>query len=412
MYNDRQALPENGIAPSGDFSHQKGRFIAMQSNSTWDSIKSLFSPKTIPFLISQGVGPKLLPVGTLVIGLILGFVWAYVISPNVYTGAGPVNLSESWKQEYVKQVAWQFSATGDSNNAKNQLDKLGDADAVVQRAIDAATAVNDTQTVIILQSLKPLAQPNPAEIGKITPGLLNGNLTPILCVIAALIVLGLPVIVNTIIPITLLFQPRSKEKPTVASGQEKIRRDAQEAAKKAAAAAAAAAPPATEATIDRGTPVVKNMSTYVAGDDLYDDSFSIETASGEFLGEMGGGISKTIGVGDPKKVTAVEVWVFDKNDIRTVTKVLMSEHAFNDEAIKAELAPKGEAVLVQPGMDVLLDTQTLTIQARIIDVAYGSGALPPNSYFDRISIEMSAFPKKAPVGGAAPNPAFGDTSAM
>src|SRR6185369_15633457 len=131
----------------------------------WESIKSLFSPKTIPFLISQGVGPKLLPVGTLALGLILGFVWAYVISPNVYTGAGPVNLSDSWKQEYVKQVAWQFSATGDSNNAKNQLDKLGNADKIVNDAIASATAANDTQSITLLQSLKPLAQPNPAEIG-------------------------------------------------------------------------------------------------------------------------------------------------------------------------------------------------------------------------------------------------------
>jgi hypothetical protein len=149
------------------------------------------------------------------------------------------------------------------------------------------------------------------------------------------------------------------------------------------------------------------MSTYVMGDDLYDDSFSIETVSNEFLGETGAGISKTIGVGDPKKVTAIEVWVFDKNDIRTVTKVLMSEHAFNDEGIKAELAPKGEAVLVKPGGIVLLDTQTLTVQARVIDLAYGSGALPPNSFFERLTIEISAWPKKAPAG--APADAFGET---
>jgi hypothetical protein len=144
------------------------------------------------------------------------------------------------------------------------------------------------------------------------------------------------------------------------------------------------------------------------GDDLYDDSFSIETASGEFLGETGAGISKTIGVGDPKKVTAIEVWVFDKNDIRTVTKVLMSDHAFNDEGIKAELAPKGEAVLVKPGGIVLLDTQTLTVQARVIDLAYGSGALPPNSFFERLTIEISAWPKKAPAGAPAAD-AFGET---
>jgi hypothetical protein len=172
------------------------------------------------------------------------------------------------------------------------------------------------------------------------------------------------------------------------------------------------APPPTQEVVDRGTPVGRYMSTYIMGDDLYDDSFSIETSSGEFLGETGAGISKTIGVGDPKKVTAVEVWVFDKNDIRTVTKVLMSEHAFKDEAIRAELAPKGEAVMITSGQSVLLETQTLTIQARIIDLAYGTGALPSNSFFERLSVEISAWPKKAAAAPPPMPPAFGDTESM
>jgi hypothetical protein len=78
------------------------------------------------------------------------------------------------------------------------------------------------------------------------------------------------------------------------------------------------------------------------------------------------GISETIGTGTPEKVTALEVWVFDKNDVRTVTKVLMSEHAFNDPGIRAKLAPKGDAVLARAGDVVELKTQTLKINARIV----------------------------------------------
>ena len=48
--------------------------------------------------------------------------------------------------------------------------------------------------------------------------------------------------------------------------------------------------------------------------------------------------------------------------------------------IRAELAPKGEAVNIKPGSIVTLETQTLTVEARVIDLAYGSGALPPNSF--------------------------------
>jgi hypothetical protein len=82
-------------------------------------------------------------------------------------------------------------------------------------------------------------------------------------------------------------------------------------------------------------PVAQFTSKYRPGDVGYDDSFSIDTPAGDFLGECGVGMSETIGVGDPKKITALEVWLFDKNDIRTVTKVLMSEHSFYDDALRA-----------------------------------------------------------------------------
>ena len=94
----------------------------------------------------------------------------------------------------------------------------------------------------------------------------------------------------------------------------------------------------------------------VLGDNLFDDSFSIESAAGEFLGECGVGISEAIGVGEPKRVTAFEVWLFDKSDIRTVTKVLMSDHAYNDGNLRAKLASKGEPVLAQADVPFTLET--------------------------------------------------------
>jgi len=293
---------------------------------------------------------------------------------------------------------------------QTQLSYLGNAGFELDELIKK-TPANDPLTGL-LTNLKPYAADNPAEMGKVQPGLLNGNIMPFLCVLIPLLLIGGAVVVNTIIPVTLLFQGRSKERSTVTSGTDAARRKAM---KDAQDAAAAAPPPVAEpGAVDRGTPTGQYMSTYILGDDLYDDSFSIETATNEFLGETGAGISKTIGVGDPKKVTATEVWVFDKNDIRTVTKVLMSEHAYNDEAIRAELASKGEAVLVKAGSIVLLETQTLTVQARVVDLAYGSGALPTNSFFERLTVEISAWPKKAPAGapGAANDDIFGDTGAL
>jgi hypothetical protein len=115
------------------------------------------------------------------------------------------------------------------------------------------------------------------------------------------------------------------------------------------------------------------------------------------LGECGIGISESIGVEDPKKVTALEAWLFDKSDIRTVTNVLASDYAFNDEALHSKLSAKGkevEVLPIQPGMDVILETTALTVRVSVKTVEYAVGNLPPNSYFQQVSVELRAWVKE------------------
>jgi hypothetical protein len=143
------------------------------------------------------------------------------------------------------------------------------------------------------------------------------------------------------------------------------------------------------------------FTTYQLGEDTYDESFSIETPMGEFLGECGVGISETIGVGDPDKVTAFEVWLFDKSDIRTVTKVLMSSYAFQDESLRTKLASKGEAVAAQPGSPFFLETSGLQVRVDVSELVYGEGDLPPESFFSKLTVELVAMAKPAGSGDTA-----------
>jgi hypothetical protein len=140
-------------------------------------------------------------------------------------------------------------------------------------------------------------------------------------------------------------------------------------------------------------PIAQFQTTYVLGDDQYDDSFGIDSSSGEFLGECGISISETVGVGEPKKVTAFEVWLFDKNDIQTVTKILMSAHAFNDVATFQRLQAKGEPFMVGRGQQVVLETVALQLVMTPTELDYGQGALPEDSYFERLSLEIVIWPK-------------------
>ncbi len=138
-----------------------------------------------------------------------------------------------------------------------------------------------------------------------------------------------------------------------------------------------------------GKPLAQFVTTYTLGDDHYDVSFSIKTGS-DFMGECGAGISHTLGAGKPKQATALEVWIFDKNDINTITRVLMSEYCYSNEAQRASLAHKGQALLIQPGMNVELETKTLRLLAHVAELDYGAGGLP-KSYFNKVTLKLAVW---------------------
>jgi hypothetical protein len=174
---------------------------------------------------------------------------------------------------------------------------------------------------------------------------------------------------------------------------EYVRRPSQKSVRSGATAAAASAATAIPEPVT--VPIARFRTSYTRGHDTYDDSFSIENANGDFLGECGVSISEIIGSPSPKNVTAFEVWLFDKNDIRTITKVIMSEHAYFDEALKAKLAPKGEPVLARSDETIVLETASLIINADITELEYGSaGDLPDASYLERFTVELSAWAKE------------------
>ncbi|MCL4486804.1 MAG: hypothetical protein M1570_01580 [Chloroflexi bacterium] len=131
------------------------------------------------------------------------------------------------------------------------------------------------------------------------------------------------------------------------------------------------------------------VATFSIGNDNYDTSFSLETAQQDFMGECGMGISETIGEGRPDKVTALDVWLFDKADVHTETLVVMSEYAYKDETLRGKLAIKGTAILAAKGKLISLDTQSLHLDGRITEVVYAKNVtLPAYSHFEKLTVEI------------------------
>jgi len=50
--------------------------------------------------------------------------------------------------------------------------------------------------------------------------------------------------------------------------------------------------------------------------------------------------------------------------------------------------------MVEPQAQVLLETATLQLLATIVDIEYGKGPLPDNSYFERVTLELAIWPRQ------------------
>ena len=321
--------------------------------------------------------------GAFVLGLIIGLpVLGWWLFPVEWINAGPADLAPEAKADYIQMVADSFAMTGDQAKALERMQALGEgASQALQDRLAESSGPDNARMAVLVAAVSGSLPPPEGTSGDDGGGTsLQSLILPICAGILLVIVLiggGLFVYMRFV-----GGMPKRKTEPGAPTATQQ----------RGTAPVRVETPPdiAAEAGPE---PVTTFKTNYMLGNDLFDESFSIDDQQGDFLGECGVGIGETIGVGDPKKVTAFEVWLFDKNDIRTVTKVIMSEHAFNDEGLKSRLSAKGEPMMARSDAVVEMETATLKVAARIVDMQYGSGALPPNSFFQQLTLEISAWKK-------------------
>jgi len=127
---------------------------------------------------------------------------------------------------------------------------------------------------------------------------------------------------------------------------------------------------------------------YSLGQDDFDCSFSIESPEGDFYGECGIGIADVLASDGSQKVDAFELWLFDKGDIRTVSKMLVSEFAHQDETLSGKLSSKGEMVPAEKGLVVELETLALRVKATVKDCQFADDGPRPNAYFRLLAVDL------------------------
>jgi hypothetical protein len=324
-----------------------------------------------------------------IIGLVLGVFYAWVIDPVKWKDGTPAQLRDDLRQDYLRMAIDSYSINNDENLAIDRYEILG---KYAKETLEKVGANPAGVSSYDLQNFRAVVESFILEIPQETSGggtaespqeggflALIFKILPYFCgaiFIIAVVVLGI-----------ILIRRRMKPAKDDASSsyqdfdgyQDYYDEEEVDTRLMNTTGSSSKDPLATFRTI------------YSLGDDLYDDSFSIESPTGDFLGECGVGIGDIIGVGDPKKVSAFEIWLFDKSDIQTETKVLLSTYAYNDIETRNRLAAKGDPVLAQNGGIIDLETESLRVEARIVDMTYGEGALPSDSFFERIAIELRAY---------------------
>jgi hypothetical protein len=106
---------------------------------------------------SERRGPWYLLTG-LILGVALGLVYAWLISPVAYVDNPPVSLRTDYKDQYRVLIALAYAANGDLGRARVRLALLGDADPGGMSANQAARFAAENRPLSEVQALVLLAE--------------------------------------------------------------------------------------------------------------------------------------------------------------------------------------------------------------------------------------------------------------
>lgn len=146
---------------------------------------------------------------------------------------------------------------------------------------------------------------------------------------------------------------------------------------------------------DDNLPLVHYKAIYQLGDDLFDETFSIDDYDDEFIGECGIGIAETINTTEPKAVTAFEAWLFDRQDTTTPTFFMLSEYAYQQPEMLERLKNKGQYDVMKVGQSYIIETFALKMTLTILEIVYGTESSDSRSYFDRVVFDVEVVRQKA-----------------
>lgn len=366
------------------------------------------------------------------VGLLIGWiVLGWWLFPVNWTDANVKDLRQETRYQYLSLVAESYLINGDLGLAGEHLQQwkpqeaVDDLNAAASAYADAgktAQAQNlQTLAAALATTLTPGTQPPPPA-----PAETSSDLGNALLLLGGIVVLGVGLGLFFYFLTTrrspksaaAVKQPAAEDtyriedefgdvdealtSPAWYADEERVPIDEterdffEEEAFELEPAPAAAAPTVTPTPPASATagPAARFAALYRQGDVDYDENFMIEGRSGSgYRGECGMGIAETLD-NDMAKPTAMDVWLFDKGDVRTMTTVLLSDFAYGNANLRQRLRDKGDVILAAPGQVFRITHKTLELEGRIADLAYAEGSGPAKSVFKTLRVELTVTPRE------------------
>ncbi len=343
----------------------------------------------------------------MILSFLFGMFWAYNIASTVFFNGSPNQLNEGARDNWIINVAGSYQAgIINPDDAKTQLARVENPSATIDRLL-----VNESVSLPIktaLATVKPLADevgagtsaPSPSGIiGDVITLVISGIL---FIAVAWIIAIAWGLLIGGYVE-RFWERIRPKSEADIARNEEAKRNVEQIRERKRLEEELRSSTVKDVGTVNYGAPLMQKIAPYTKGRQ-FDESFAIEDADDNFLGECGATIAHTMG--DGQELSAIEIWLFDKEDfVKTFTKIFASEHAYNDYAIRAELEsrvddPDTDIAVIKPGVTLELTSKMLRVQAKVAALTPGTdGALPPNSHFSALTLQMQGWEKKSATGG-------------
>ncbi|MCU0510988.1 MAG: hypothetical protein MUE40_00285 [Anaerolineae bacterium] len=402
-----QAVPADGAVPAPaekKTAPRRGGLFGGLRQYLLDSYNGLYKIVLEPSMPSRHT------IWMLVLGLIIGLAWGYVLFPTIFYGGNPNRLNQAAQNQWILSAANAYDLGGSRYNQDSVFQLLSQvpdpAGAIATMLADPALSDADRAA---LQSIQPLAASVTQSAPRIAPADPVSEAATSFIIPLLLVVIVTPIVVllwrlliqpNIAAPIVDRFKQATNpayraQKQREAEERRRIleqKRLGEELKRQQAAESKGS---------ELGEPVKQSVFIYSKGRN-FDESTEIELASGEFLGQCGAVIPDVVA---PNPVAA-EVWLFDIFGSENKRKIFITEATAANAALRAQIEddvdnPQQDVVLATPGATIILETGKLRLQSKLAAVTVG-----PDGKFESFQMVVQAWQKDARRAAApAPTPA-------